>query len=89
MLDEIHTLTATASFHYYELMQEKNIIFFTAGTKKYLANKFEKAELKRFLWDLKQVELTPLTKEEADELIEKFYQDYKIPKSISTERVKK
>lgn len=38
---------------------------------------------------MKQVELTPLTKEEADELIEKFYQDYKIPESISTERVKK
>jgi hypothetical protein len=89
MLDEIHTLTATSASHYYELMQDKNVVFFTAGTTRYLSKKFEKAELKRFLWDLKQVEMLPLTKEEAEELVDKFYREYKIPKSISTERVKR
>ena len=89
MLDEIHTLTATAASHYYELMQDPRIVFLTGGTSKYLNKKFEKAELKRFLWDLKQVEMPALSREESEELIRELYKKYKIPKTISTERVKR
>jgi len=89
MLDEIHTLTATAASHYYELLKDDRITFLVAGTSKYLSKKFEKAELKRFFWDLKQVELQPLSKEEASQLIDELYLRYKIPRTMSSEKIKR
>jgi ATP/maltotriose-dependent transcriptional regulator MalT len=73
VLDELHTISGNAATSYHLLMQHtKDVIFFTLGTTPYLENKTLKPEMKRFFWELKEIEMPSLKPEETEELLDEF-----------------
>jgi ATP/maltotriose-dependent transcriptional regulator MalT len=73
VLDELHTISGNAATSYHLLMQyTKDVIFFTLGTTPYLENKTLKPEMKRFFWELKEIEMPSLNPKETEELLDEF-----------------
>jgi len=73
VIDELHTISANASSSYHLLMQHSdNVIFFTTATEQYLENKINKPEMKRFFWELKEIQLPLLIKKESYSLFDEF-----------------
>jgi len=73
VLDELHTISGNAATSYHLLMQHtKDVIFFTLGTTPYLENKTLKPEMKRFFWELKEIDTPSLNTKETEELLDEF-----------------
>lgn len=72
VLDEIHTVTPQAAsiFNYLIELSRKDqrITFVALGTDQYLSSKIYRPEMKRFFWELREVEVQPMTVEESKEL---------------------
>ena len=72
-LDEIHTVTPQAASIYNYLIElsrkDQRITFVVIGTEQYLSKKIYRPEMKRFFWELREIEIPPLEEEEARDLI--------------------
>lgn len=74
VLDEIHTVTPQASLIFNYLIEssreDQRITFIGIATDQYLINKVYKPEMKRFFWELHEVEMPPMCESESKELVE-------------------
>lgn len=78
VLDEIHTISPKAGELFSLFLEQTNITFFCIGNKKYLHRKVDKTETKRFFWELKEIEMDKLTKEESTKLTDNLFKKHKI-----------
>ena len=79
VIDELHTISANAGASYHLLMQHTDrVVFFTIATEQYLKNKVSKPEMKRFFWELKEIQLPILTQKEAYEMFDEFSDLYQV-----------
>ncbi|MDI6810870.1 MAG: hypothetical protein QMD80_04230 [archaeon] len=82
VLDEVHTITpqAASAFNYLiRITRDEGLItWFCIATDQYLREKINKAEMKRFFWELKEIEMEQLTGEASYELLSQFEKTYKV-----------
>ncbi len=80
VLDEVHTITPQAASAFNYLMRltrdEGLITWFCIATDQYLRDKQNKAEMKRFFWELKEIEMGELMEDESYELLIGFERAY-------------
>ena len=69
VLDEIHTVTPQAASIYNYLIElsrkDQRITIVAVGTDQYLTSKIYRPEMKRFFWELREVEIAPMSEEES------------------------
>jgi len=81
VIDEFHMVSELSALSYGFLTESKNIRFLIISNKKYIEKAEKKPAAKRFLWDFKKIELSPLSRPESFVFAGKLFEQYKIKRN--------